>query len=104
MISLFFNFNGYQNSSIIENENERLKFERDSIIGYDMEQSIMREISHKDKIDSLVNYNKVYIKADSINKLIIRNEKAKLRLLTRAGRDKVRDSIFTANNIPLRTR
>lgn len=99
VVALFLFFNSRQSNSILSNENERLKFERDSIIGYDMEQSIMKEIKSKEREDSLIGYNSVLIKADSINKITIRNEKAKLRYLTRAGRDRVRDSILRAANI-----
>lgn len=98
--SIFFIFNGYRSSSIDRDQVKNLKFQRDSIITYNTAESKKRESFHKQFADSLINYNQYYVKADSINQIIIYNEKRKLNLLTRSGRDRIRDSIFRANNLP----
>ena len=100
IISIFFNIIGYRTSSIDQRQVDALKFQRDSIISYNSIQSKKTELLYKQVADSLINYNKYYVEADSINKIIIYNEKRKLNQLTRAGRDRVRDSIFRANNLP----
>lgn len=100
LISIFFIFNGHRSLSIDRDQVKNLQFQRDSIITYNIAESKKRESFHKQVTDSLINYNQYYVKADSINQIIIYNEKRKLTLLTRAGRDRVRDSIFSANHLP----
>jgi hypothetical protein len=102
VIMSFLYFNGQGINSDKDAVIEHLKFQKDSTQLYDKKQSEAREAAYRSSADSLLEYNKIYIKADSINKIIIRNEKAKLRLLTRAGRDHVRDSIFRANGVTVR--
>lgn len=96
----FFLINNRTTSKIDQDQIKALKFQRDSIITYNIAASKEKEASFKHKADSLVNYNQYYIKADSINKINIYNAKKQLKYLTRAGRDHVRDSIFRANNLP----
>jgi len=96
---VFFLFNGYQFTNILENQVEALKHQRDSIINNNIIESKQKELNHQKIADSLIKYNEYYVKADSINRITIYNERKKLNLLTRAGRDHVRDSIFRANNI-----
>ena len=100
VIVAYFSFNAYQTSKIDKDQIEALKFQRDSIITYNVAMSKEKEEAFKQVADSLIDYNKYYIKADSINKITIYNAKKQLKLLTRAGRDHVRDSVFRANNLP----
>ncbi len=100
LISVFFNFNGSGTSKIDSDQIKALKFQRDSIITFNGIQSKAKEKLAKQTVDSLLSYNKYYVQADSINKITIYYEKKKLSQLTRSGRDRVRDSIFRANNLP----
>lgn len=99
-VSLFFVINGRQTSQIDRDQIERMKFERDSTNAYNTAVSKEKEAAFKSYADSLINYNQFYVKADSINKITIYNAKKQLKYLNRAGRDRVRDSIFSANNLP----
>lgn len=99
-VCIFFLINNHRTNKIDQDQIEALKFQRDSIIIYNTAVSKEKEASFKNYADSLVNYNQYYIKADSINKITIYNAKKQLKYLTRAGRDRVRDSLFRANNLP----
>ena len=99
-VCIFFIINNRTTSKIDQDQIKALKFQRDSIITYNVAVSKEKEASFKNYADSLVNYNQFYIKADSINKITIYNAKKQLKYLTRAGRDRVRDSLFRANNLP----
>lgn len=98
-ISLYFLFSGQQFTRIQDNQIEALKFQRDSILNSSITASKEKESSYKQVVDSLVRYSRTYTKADSLNKIHLYNEQKKIRLLTRAGRDKVRDSLFLSNSI-----
>lgn len=105
VISLFFNGNGYRYSRIKEKEVEDLTFQRDSIVKYGFDQSVAKERLRKEETDSIIAYNSYYRQADSINKIKLSNEIKRLKKLTRADRDRLRDSISIANGIiPNRTR
>ena len=99
-VSLFFVFNGQQFTKIKDNQIEALQNQRDSILTYTICKSKQNEQRYKQVTDSLINYGRIYVKADSLNKIQLYNKQREIRLLTRAGRDRLRDSIFKYNNIP----
>lgn len=104
VVFIFLYFNGRHTDNIQVNQIEALKFQRDSIVNSNLLISKQKEEQFKVVADSLIAYGYIYIKADSINKINIYNEKKKLSQLTRAGRDHVRDSLFRANNIQVGSR